>query len=69
VDRTLSEAGLVMDSAADGLDGLDRLWDRSAHYDIVVLDLVIPRINGLEVLAALRATPATRALSTGLAAV
>jgi DNA-binding response OmpR family regulator len=62
VEFTLLEAGFAMDSVADGLAAMDRLSDRTSRYDVVVLDLVMPRMNGFEVLAALRAAPATRAL-------
>ena len=62
VELTLSDAGFAVDSVADGIAALDRLSDRGARFDAVVLDLVMPRLNGLEVLAALRAAPHTRAL-------
>jgi len=42
------KSGFVAENAADGLTALERL---SAHtYDLVVLDLMIPGVTGLEVL-------------------
>ena len=59
----LSDAGFVVDSVADGKAALDRLSAHGgAHYDVVVLALVLPRVNGLDVLRTLRAATATRTL-------
>ena len=53
--------GFAVDHAGDGLVALRQL---EAHdYDVMILDLMLPRVSGLEVLRALRATPApTRVL-------
>src|ERR1700756_3943269 len=50
--RALREDGYAVDEAADGEEGLFKAtsWD----YDAVVLDLMLPRRNGWEVLAGLR---------------
>jgi two-component system OmpR family response regulator len=50
--RGLREEGYAVDEAADGEDGLFKAtsWD----YDAVVLDLMLPKVDGWEVLAALR---------------
>jgi two-component system, OmpR family, response regulator len=48
----LEEAGLCVDVAADGLDGL---WMASeGHYDVVVLDILLPGLNGFAVCRELR---------------
>jgi two-component system response regulator TctD len=44
----LSDAGMVVDSVADGLHA-DQLLSHE-DYDVVVLDLALPRLGGLEVL-------------------
>jgi len=46
--------------AADGEEALEKI--RLAPPDIVLLDLVMPRLDGMETLTRLRASPATRAL-------
>jgi len=55
---------------ADGVDALDYLFARNAHAGretndlpkLVLLDLNLPKIGGLEVLRELRANPRTRLL-------
>ena len=51
--RSLEEAGFAVDIAADGEDGLFRI--REIGYDAVVLDLMLPRLDGWSVLEAARA--------------
>jgi DNA-binding response OmpR family regulator len=52
----LKAAGHTVDQAADGLEALGRL-DAGA-YDIVLLDIGLPGVSGLDVLAHARATAA-----------
>lgn len=51
--KHLELAGFSADEAADGHDGLDRL--RANAYDVVILDLVLPRLDGLTLCRAARA--------------
>jgi two-component system copper resistance phosphate regulon response regulator CusR len=53
LQKGLTEAGFVADWAKDGVDGLHLAT--SADYDLVILDVMLPRMNGWEVLRALRA--------------
>ena len=48
----LSDAGFSVFSAGDGVTALDQL--RREKFDLVLLDIWMPRMNGLEVLAALK---------------
>jgi DNA-binding response OmpR family regulator len=50
--RGLESEGFAVDAAADGVEALR--CARSAHYDVAVLDLLLPRIDGLAVLRDLR---------------
>ncbi len=50
--RSLREAGYAVDEAADGREGLYKA--SSSDYDAVVLDLMLPRMDGVEVLRELR---------------
>jgi len=48
----LREAGYAVDEAADGETGL---WHaRSGEHDVIVLDLMLPKIDGLTILKTLR---------------
>ncbi len=50
--QALREAGYAVDEASDGEDGLYKAT--SWEYDALVLDLMLPRLSGLEVLRRLR---------------
>ncbi len=51
--KGLSESGHVVDVARDGIDG--RRLATGGEYDLVLLDLMLPGVDGFGVLAALRA--------------
>jgi hypothetical protein len=51
---------LTLDEADDGTTGIDRA--RSAQPDLILLDMQLPDIDGLEVLRRLRADPATASI-------
>jgi CheY-like chemotaxis protein len=55
--RALSRAGFEVSSAADGEEALKVAKDK--HPDIILLDMLLPKISGPEVLKALKANPAT----------
>jgi two-component system, OmpR family, response regulator MtrA len=50
----LRNAGFTVETAVDGRDGLDR-FEREA-FDLVLLDVMMPRLDGLEVCRAIRRT-------------
>jgi DNA-binding response OmpR family regulator len=52
LEHGLTKLGWAVDLAADGAQALSRL--RSHEYDVVVLDLMLPRVTGLEVLRLMR---------------
>jgi two-component system copper resistance phosphate regulon response regulator CusR len=52
VARGLTAERFAVDVAADGLSGLDLAT--TYHYDLVILDLMLPGINGSEVLRRIR---------------
>jgi len=55
VKAILQSAGYEVESAADGVDALSRL--RVDDFDLVVADVEMPRMDGLELTAALRLDP------------
>ncbi|HEV8642956.1 MAG TPA: response regulator [Methylomirabilota bacterium] len=57
-EASLRQRGFTVISAMDGEEGL-RLA-RSETPDLILLDLLMPKLPGLEVLRALKADPATK---------
>lgn len=50
--KGLREAGFAVDVAADGEDGL---WQaQSGKHDVIILDLMLPKLDGLSILRKLR---------------
>lgn len=56
----LAESGYAVITAADGLTALSRAADSS--IDLVLLDLGLPGVDGLQVVRALKASAATASL-------
>jgi two-component system, OmpR family, alkaline phosphatase synthesis response regulator PhoP len=54
----LTQEGYKVSQAADGLEALNVV--RSQQLDLILLDLVMPRMSGLEALEALKRDPRTR---------
>ena len=52
VGKALRKAGYATDTAADGEDGLEKAI--TTDYDVIVLDLMLPKLDGLSVLRELR---------------
>lgn len=53
LQKRLLREGYAVDACADGVDGLD--YALAAPYDIIILDVMLPRMDGLSLLVALRA--------------
>ena len=62
VEEYFSRSGFASGHALDAETGLERLLADPARWDAVVLDVMLPGMNGLEVLRRLRDRPATRDL-------
>ena len=50
--RVLERDGYTVDFAYNGLDGLHKA--QTSHYDLVLLDIMMPEMTGIEVLNELR---------------
>jgi two-component system cell cycle sensor histidine kinase/response regulator CckA len=53
--RVLTEEGYIVEEASDGAEALDRVRDGRPRVDVVVSDVVMPRLNGVELALALNA--------------
>lgn len=51
--KGLREAGFAVDATGDGREGL--WYAMSNDYDVIILDLMLPRMDGLSILSKLRA--------------
>lgn len=57
---SLTQEGYAVEEAADGAEALERITRRAP--DLVLLDLMLPRMSGLELCRRLRANPDTASL-------
>lgn len=55
--RVLSRAGMEVVAAEDGSEAMALLKKDPLSFDVIVLDLVMPRLNGFQVLKRLKAHP------------
>ena len=60
VSYNLGQAGFLVETAADGAEGLRKA--RSAAPDLILLDLMLPEMDGLEVCKLLRRDPKTNGI-------
>ncbi len=54
IRKGLTESGYIIDLCHDGVDGLYHAT--SQHYDLIVLDIMLPKLNGWQVLKTLRSS-------------
>jgi chemosensory pili system protein ChpA (sensor histidine kinase/response regulator) len=59
VGRMLEGGGYAVDTAVDGEDGLRKA--SAVSYRLIITDLEMPKVNGYEVIQALRSRPQTQA--------
>ena len=57
-ERALSNAGYLVSTAADGEEALRAANDKLP--DLILLDMMLPKVSGPEVLKALKENPATK---------
>ena len=56
--QEISEAGFLVKEAINGKEGIERI--RQAQPDLVILDIMMPEMNGFDVAAILKNDPATK---------
>ncbi len=57
IKKGLSEHGYIVDSATNGIDGLRKASEK--EYDAVILDIMLPGMDGISILKSLRTSAAT----------
>lgn len=57
LQKGLTESGYTVDLCQDGVDGLYHAT--SQHYDMIILDVMLPKLNGWQVLQTLRSSNIT----------
>lgn len=55
VGFNLTKEGFIVEEARDGVEALEKM--ESAKPDLVILDIMMPRLNGFEVLKRMRTDP------------
>jgi twitching motility two-component system response regulator PilH len=58
ISELLQKCGLSVATAADGIEALAQM--QQVQPDVILLDVVMPRMNGYEVCRQLKANPATQ---------
>jgi len=53
--KLLASQGYIADVAVDGLDGWNAV--RTGHYDLVIIDIDMPRMDGIELAARIKKDP------------
>ena len=54
-EEVLTSSGYAVDTAVDGEDGLSKI--KIGNYDLIFLDVMMPKMDGLDVLRALKDEP------------
>jgi DNA-binding response OmpR family regulator len=62
VSYNLKNEGFDVTASFDGEDALRKLRNQREKFDLVILDLMLPGINGMDVCRAIKASPGTASL-------
>ena len=60
MSKTLAPLGHVILTARDGEEAVSRI--REEHPDLVILDLIMPKVNGFQLCRVIRSDPALKGL-------
>ena len=53
----LSDSGLIVDTAENGLIAVDKMSGEEQHYDLILMDVLMPVMDGLKATQAIRQLP------------
>jgi CheY-like chemotaxis protein len=54
MSKLLRENGFQVDEAIDGIDGLQKIADAKADFDLIISDIEMPKMNGYELARRIR---------------
>ena len=61
ISELLKGSGLKVEVAGDGVEALEKLENsKTFHPDLIVLDIVMPRMNGYELCRKIKSNPKTK---------
>ena len=60
LELKLTSAGFTVDVAFDGQDALQKI--RKNQYDLILLDLIMPKVDGFEVLKKIKTTDSLKSV-------
>jgi CheY-like chemotaxis protein len=60
IRTNLELAGFEVEEAVDGVDCLDRLKRAETMPDVITVDVMMPRLDGVATVSAIRANPSTQ---------
>lgn len=60
-EEVLKESGFITESAINGEEGLEMIT--GSEYDLVLLDIMMPKMDGLEVLRSLKNNPPEKSIA------
>lgn len=60
--QILEKSGFVIEEACNGMEGLEKAMQ--THYDLVLVDVNMPKMDGYRMIQELRANESTRRLPT-----
>jgi two-component system sensor histidine kinase and response regulator WspE len=60
IRKLLTNRGYLADVAVDGMDGWNAV--RTGHYDLVITDVDMPRLDGIELAALIKKDPQLKSL-------
>ena len=58
IEKMLEGAGFSVDTAKDGIEAIEKAF--SGAVDLIILDVMMPRMNGYQACRLLKAEPSTR---------